>query len=89
MNLMVWLLIGGLLGWGASHLMRTDPEQGVFMNVVVGVVGALIGGWLIGPVVGAAGAEGGAFTLSGVLVSLLGAVLLLALVSVFRRGRLR
>lgn len=89
MNLVVWLLIGGLLGWGASHLMRTDPEQGLFMNVVVGVVGALIGGWLIGPLFGTPGAENGAFTLTGVVVALLGAVLLLALVSVFRRGRLR
>lgn len=89
MNLVVWLLIGGVLGWIASLLMRTDPEQGVFMNVVVGVVGALIGGWLIGPLFGERGGESGAFTLTGVLVSLLGAVFLLALVNLFRRGRVR
>lgn len=89
MNLVVWLLIGGALGWAASQWFRSDPEQGLFMNVVVGVVGALIGGWLIGPLFGARDAETHAFTLTGALVSLLGAVLLLALVTLFRRGRLR
>lgn len=86
MNLLVWLLIGTLLGCAASRLLRADPEQGVFMNVVVGVVGALIGGWLIGPLL-APGGEGRDFTATGALVALLGAVLLLALVSAFRRGR--
>jgi uncharacterized membrane protein YeaQ/YmgE (transglycosylase-associated protein family) len=89
MNLVVWLLIGGVLGWIASVMMRTDPEQDRFMNVVVGVVGALIGGWLIGPLFGERDADPGAFTVTGVLVSLLGAVFLLALVNLFRRGRLR
>ncbi len=89
MNLVVWLLIGGVLGWVASRMLRADPEQDVFMNVVVGVVGALIGGWLIGPLFGARDADTGAFTLTGVLVSLAGAVLLLALVNLFRRGRVR
>ena len=89
MNLVVWLVVGGVIGWLASLLMKTDPEQGVFMNVVVGVVGALIGGWLISPLIGAGTLDQSDFSPGGLLVSLLGAVLLLALVNLFRRGRVR
>ena len=42
MNIIIWLVIGGLIGWVASIIMRTDAQQGVFLNVVVGVVGAVI-----------------------------------------------
>ena len=89
MNLMMWLVVGGAIGWLASLMMKTDPEQGVFMNVVVGVVGALIGGWLIGPLIGAGTLNQNDFSPGSLLVSLLGAVLLLALVNLFRRGRVR
>lgn len=89
LDLVAWLLIGTAIGWLASRLLRADPEQSVFMNVVVGVVGALIGGWLISPLLGAARSDAPGFSPGAVLVALAGAVLLLALVSVFRRGRLR
>jgi uncharacterized membrane protein YeaQ/YmgE (transglycosylase-associated protein family) len=87
MNLLVWLAIGGLLGWFASLWLHSDPEQGVFMNVVVGIVGALAGGWLVGPLVGARAADAHAFSVPALLVALVGAVVLLAVVNLARRRR--
>ena len=55
MNFIIWLVIGGIIGWLASLVMRTDAQQGVVLNVVVGIIGALLGGWLISPLVGIAG----------------------------------
>jgi uncharacterized membrane protein YeaQ/YmgE (transglycosylase-associated protein family) len=88
-NLIVWLVIGGLIGWVASMLMRTDGQQGMFLNVVVGVVGAALGGWLISPMVGLPTINEGAFSAGALVVSLLGAVLLLAVVNLVRRGTAR
>ena len=89
MNLITWLVVGGLIGWIASMIMRTDAQQGVVLNIVVGIVGALLGGWLISPLLGQGTINSGDFSLGGLLVSLLGAVLLLAIVNLFRRGRAR
>jgi uncharacterized membrane protein YeaQ/YmgE (transglycosylase-associated protein family) len=89
MNLVIWLAVGASIGWVGSLVLKSDPEQGVFMNVVVGIVGALIGGWIVGPLVGAASGTRGAFSASGMLVSMLGAVLLLALFNLARARRLR
>jgi len=89
MNLIVWLVVGGVIGWLASIVMRTDARQGVFLNVVVGVVGALIGGWLLSPVLGAATVNQGDFSLMGVLVSFGGAIILLLVVNLLRRGTAR
>jgi uncharacterized membrane protein YeaQ/YmgE (transglycosylase-associated protein family) len=88
-HLIVWLVIGGLIGWVASMLMRTDGQQGMFLNVVVGVVGATLGGWLISPMVGLPTINEGAFSAGALVVSLLGAVLLLAVVNLVRRGTAR
>jgi len=85
-NLIVWLVIGGVIGWIASLMMRTDGQQGIVLNVVVGIVGAALGGWLISPLVGVATINQGAFSLGALAVSLLGAVILLAIVNLFRRG---
>lgn len=85
-NLIVWLVIGGVIGWIASLMMRTDGQQGIFLNIVVGIVGAAIGGWFISPLVGVATINQGAFSLGALVVSLLGAVILLAIVNLFRRG---
>jgi uncharacterized membrane protein YeaQ/YmgE (transglycosylase-associated protein family) len=87
MNLLVWLAVGGLIGWLASLWLHSDPEQGVFMNVVVGIVGALAGGWIVGPLVGARATDAHAFSASALLVSLVGAVVLLAVVTFVRRRR--
>jgi uncharacterized membrane protein YeaQ/YmgE (transglycosylase-associated protein family) len=70
-------------------IMGTDARQGVLLNVVVGIVGSLLGGWLISPMVGAATINQGDFSIAGLGVSLLGAVLLLALVNLFRGNLFR
>jgi len=85
MNLIIWLVVGGIIGWVASLIMKTDAQQGLFLNVVVGIVGALIGGWLLSPLVGAGTLNQGDFSLPGLLVSLVGAVVLLFVVNLIRR----
>jgi uncharacterized membrane protein YeaQ/YmgE (transglycosylase-associated protein family) len=89
MNLIIWLVVGGIVGWLASLIMKTDAQQGIILNVVVGVVGAMIGGWVISPIVGAGTVNQGDFSLGALFVSLLGAVILLAIVNLFRRGKVR
>ncbi len=87
MNFIIWLVIGGLIGWLASMLMKTDGQQGIFLNVIVGVVGAMLGGWFISPLVGVATINQNNFSMPALLVSFVGAVILLAIVNlVFRRG---
>jgi uncharacterized membrane protein YeaQ/YmgE (transglycosylase-associated protein family) len=89
MNFIIWLIIGGLIGWVASLIMKTDGQQGVILNVVVGIVGALLGGWLIAPMLGTGTINSNDFSIAGLAVSLLGAVILLALVNLLRRGSAR
>ena len=89
MNIIIWLIVGGIVGWLASLIMRTDAQQGILLNVIVGLVGAFLGGWL-GNMLGISGAninEG--FSVTGFIISLIGAVVLLAIVNLFRRGRVR
>ena len=88
-NFVIWLVVGGVLGWIASMIMRTDGQQGVFLNIVVGIIGAAIGGWVISPLVGAGTINEGSFSMPSLLVSLLGAVILLAIVNLVRRGTAR
>jgi uncharacterized membrane protein YeaQ/YmgE (transglycosylase-associated protein family) len=85
MNVIVWLVIGGLVGWVASMLMNTDGQQGVLMNVIVGIVGAVLGGWLLGGYFGSSTINQGNFSLNGLFVSLIGAVVLIALLKIVRR----
>ena len=47
MGLIIWLIVGGVIGWLASLIMRTDAQQGIFLNIIVGIIGAFIGGLLI------------------------------------------
>ncbi len=89
MNFILWILVGGLIGWVASIVMRTDAQQGIFLNVIVGVVGALIAGWIISPLVGIPTINQDAFSLPALLVSLLGAIVLLGVVNLVRRDRIR
>ena len=88
MGIIIWLVIGGICGWLASMIMRTDGQQGILLNVIVGIVGAFIGGWVISPMVGVGTINDG-FSIGSVIVSLIGAVILLAIVNLFRRGRVR
>ena len=89
MNLIIWLVVGGIIGWLASFVMKTDAQQGIVLNVVVGIVGALIGGWLLSPLLGAGSVNQGDFSLPGLLVSFGGAIILLIVVNLVRRGAAR
>jgi uncharacterized membrane protein YeaQ/YmgE (transglycosylase-associated protein family) len=89
MNFIIWIVVGGLLGWVASLVMRTDAQQGVFLNVIVGIVGALLAGWVVSPLVGIGTINQNVFSVGAMLVSLVGAIILLAIVNLVRRGRVR
>ena len=84
MNLIVWLVVGGLIGWLASMFMGTDGRQGIVLNVIVGIVGAVLGGWLLGGMVGGASINEGDFSISGLVVSFIGAVILIFIVKMVR-----
>jgi uncharacterized membrane protein YeaQ/YmgE (transglycosylase-associated protein family) len=89
MNFIIWLVVGGIIGWLASLLMRTNDQQGMILNVVVGIVGAMLGGWFISPLVGIGTINQDNFSLPALLVSFVGAAILLAIVNLFRRGTVR
>jgi uncharacterized membrane protein YeaQ/YmgE (transglycosylase-associated protein family) len=89
MGIILWLVIGGVVGWLASIVMRRDGSQGIILNIVVGIVGALIGGWLLGPLQGAPSINSGEISIASLLVSFLGAVILLAIVNLITRSRVR
>jgi uncharacterized membrane protein YeaQ/YmgE (transglycosylase-associated protein family) len=88
MGILVWLIVGGVVGWLASIVMRTDAQQGILLNVVVGIVGALLAGFIVSPMLGIGTINEG-ISIATFLVSLVGAVILLAIVNLFRRGRVR
>ena len=84
-NLIIWLLVGALIGWLASMVMRTDAQQGALLNIVVGIIGAMIGGFLLGgPTI-----NSNALNVTALVVSFIGAVVLLAIVNLVTRGRVR
>ena len=85
MVIILWLVIGGIVGWLASLVMRTDAQQGIILNIVVGIVGAVIGGLITG----GGNINNAGLTLNTFLVSLLGAIVLLAIVNLVRRGSVR
>ncbi|MCA0353170.1 MAG: GlsB/YeaQ/YmgE family stress response membrane protein [Chloroflexi bacterium] len=84
LSLIAWLIFGALIGWVASKIMNTDAQQGAVLNIVVGIIGAFIGGFLINRDV-----TGNVFNLMSVLTALIGAVVLLGIVNLFQRGRVR
>ena len=89
MGFIGWIIIGGLAGWIASKIMGTDAQQGIFLNIVVGIVGAFLGGLLLSPLFGAGTINNSGISVPSLLVSLGGAVILLAIVNLLRRGRVR
>ena len=89
MNFIIWIIIGGVIGWLASMVMKTDAQQGIFLNIVVGIVGAFLGGWLLAPLFGTGTINSDNFSLSSLLVSFLGAVIVLGIVNLLRRGKIR
>jgi len=84
-NLITWLVAGGVIGWLASMVMRTNAQQGILLNIVVGVIGAMIGGYLMG----GSTINQNVFSLNAMLVALIGAVILLAIINLVRRGAIR
>jgi uncharacterized membrane protein YeaQ/YmgE (transglycosylase-associated protein family) len=84
MGIILWLVIGGIVGWLASIVMRTNAQQGILLNIIVGIVGAFLAGLVFG-----GGSINEGITVGSFLMSLLGAVVLLAIVNMFRRGTVR
>ena len=83
MNFIIWLIVGGIIGWLASMIMKTDGQQGIILNVIVGIVGAVIAGLLFG------GSINAGITVTTFLYSLIGAIIILAIVNLIRRGTVR
>lgn len=84
MGLIIWLIVGGVIGWLASLVMRTNAQQGLLLNIVVGIVGAFIGGLVI-----SGGSINNSISMMSFIVSLAGAIVLLAIVNLIRRGSVR
>ncbi len=89
MNIIIWLAVGGIIGWLASIFMKTNGQQGIILNVVVGIVGAMLAGWFLSPLIGVGTINQSNFSLPALIVSFVGAVMLLALMGVLRRGSTR
>jgi len=83
MGIILWIIFGALVGWAASLIMKTDARQGIMLNIIVGVIGAVIGGWLMSAI-GESGVSG--FNLYSFLVALLGACVLIVIVKALRRS---
>ena len=86
MGIIIWLIVGGVVGWLASLVMRTDAQQGILLNIVVGIVGAVIAGYFLG---GGNINNSDPLDITNILYSLLGAIILLAVVNLIRRGTVR
>ncbi|WP_334185922.1 GlsB/YeaQ/YmgE family stress response membrane protein [Novosphingobium sp.] len=85
MGIIMWLVVGGIIGWLASVIMRTDGQQGIILNIVVGIIGSFIGGLAFAQ----GDINNAPLTFLTFLVSLAGAVILLAIVNLIRRGSIR
>jgi len=83
MNIIIWLVAGGVIGWAASAIMRT--QEGLLLNIVVGILGAALGGWFLSPLVGVSTINQSNFSAASLVVSFLGAIVLLAIVNLVRR----
>ncbi len=81
-NIIVWIILGGLSGWIASKITNKDSQMGIGMNILVGVIGAFIGGWLVG-IFGLGPATG--LNIWSFLVSILGAVILIKIIGLFKQ----
>jgi uncharacterized membrane protein YeaQ/YmgE (transglycosylase-associated protein family) len=87
MTFILWLIIGGLLGWLASIVMGRNDQMGIILNIVVGIVGAFLGGLLLAPLFGTGTINQSDFSIGSLLVSFLGAIVLLFIVGLFFRRR--
>src|SRR3989337_210027 len=83
-NFLIWIIVGALIGWVASLIMRTNSRQGLIADIIVGIVGAFVGGYFLSPLFNVSTINEGNFSLPALLVSLGGAVILLAISKLFR-----
>ena len=83
-NFLIWIIVGAVIGWVASLIMRTNSRQGLIADIIVGIVGAFIGGYFLSPIFNVSTINEGNFSLPALLVSLGGAVILLAISKLFR-----
>ena len=83
MNILIWLVVGGVAGWLASLVMARDGQQGILLNIVVGIVGSVIASFIFG------GGINQVITVTTFIYSLIGAIILLAIVNLVRRGSVR
>ena len=88
MGWIIAIIVGGIAGWLASMVMARDASMGIFLNIVVGIIGAVIGNLLAGPLFGL-DTTIQTFNLPGFLVAIVGAIVLLAIVNLVQRGRVR
>jgi uncharacterized membrane protein YeaQ/YmgE (transglycosylase-associated protein family) len=89
MNFLIWLIVGGIVGWLASILMRTNGQQGLFLNIIVGIVGSFVAGYFLSPIFGIGTINQGNYSMPAILLSIGGAVILLAVLNLASRGRVR
>ena len=83
-NFLIWIIVGAAIGWVASLIMRTNSRQGLIADIIVGIVGAFIGGYFLSPIFNVSTINEGNFSLPALLVSLGGAIILLAISKLFR-----
>jgi uncharacterized membrane protein YeaQ/YmgE (transglycosylase-associated protein family) len=88
-DFIVALVVGGIIGWLASKVMNTDAQQGIFLNIIVGCVGSILGRFLFGWFAGGGHLRGNSFDPITLLVAFGGAIVLLGVINLFRRGRVR
>lgn len=88
MGWIIALIVGGVAGWLASVMMKRDASMGIILNIVVGCVGSVIGNMIAGPMLGISGSVQ-QFSLTGLFVAVLGAVVLLGVFNLIQRGKVR
>ena len=88
MGWIIALIVGGIAGWLASLIMNRDASMGIFWNIVVGCVGSVVGNLIAGPLLGITGSVQ-EFSLTGLVIALVGAIVLLGIVNLVQRGRVR
>jgi uncharacterized membrane protein YeaQ/YmgE (transglycosylase-associated protein family) len=83
-NFLIWIIVGALIGWVASLIMKTNSRQGLIADIIVGIVGAFVGGFFLSPMFGVSTINESNYSIPALLVSLGGAVILLAISKLFR-----
>ncbi len=88
MGWIIAIIVGGIAGWLASIVMNRDASMGIFWNIIVGIIGAVLGNWIAGTFLGIGGSIQ-EFSLTGFIIAIVGAIVLLGIVNLVQRGRVR